>query len=128
LFPSLSASREQARENLCRRNLRRLDLATAEYALHQRRLPDAVTWPIDLLPSLEENAGTEKSKFGQDVFSSPRPGLLTCPSHRSLEIAAQNAETGHYVLIVDRTARVAAQDLTWRFRDRELRIPDDQRQ
>lgn len=128
LLPSLANSRENARANLCRRNLRRLDLATADFVLHQRRLPDSVTWPVDLLPNLEENAGSDKSKFGQDVFSVPRPGLLTCPSHMNLSNGAETLETSHYVLIVDRNKRPLAADLVWSFRDREVRPPADKLQ
>jgi hypothetical protein len=128
LLPSLAVSRENARANLCRRNLRRLDLTAADYMETQRRLPDAQSWPIDLLPRLQELVGTEKTKFGANIFTAPIPDVLTCPSQLSQRPAALHPQTSHYVLIVDRDPRTPWSSTTWRFRDREMNPPAESAQ
>ena len=126
LLPSLVVSREHARSNLCGRNLRRLDLAMADYisSKNPRQLPASASWPVTLLPRLQDYAGVERQSLGQDIFRIPRPILLTCPSHMYIRRGAAPDQRAHYELIVDRTLPRDEQITSWRFRDRAIDVDD----
>jgi len=128
LLPMLPASREAARANLCRYNLRQLDLATIEYIQNLRRLPDAATWPTELLPELVEKQTTSRLKLGMDIFTMPRPRLLTCPSHPNATERDPKKQTGEYVLVVDRNQPVPLNQMKWQYRDRVSEPPADKTQ
>ncbi len=113
-----------ARENLCRRNLRWLDQATKFYVDHHRRVPEGVIWPVELLPRLQDQVGREKHRAAIDVFTMDRPMFLTCPSRTKDVTSEDQLQTAHYELVIDRDKRIHWNELTWRFRDRPLEIPD----
>lgn len=126
LLPMLPASRERARANLCRYNLRQLDLATRQHILNFRRLPDAITWPTELLPELLESTTPERLKLGLRVFEMSRPRLLTCPSHPNATERDPNKQTSLYVLVIDRNQNRPIDEMKWNYRDRVAEPPADE--
>ncbi len=123
LLPALASSRETARSNVCRLNLRRLDSACEDYVMSQRKLP-SVAWPVELLPRLNSLAGNHQLKMSGEMLTGDRPVVLTCPSHLYIRDEPSRFHSPHYVLIADRTQRKPANQLSWRFRDRSIDDPD----
>ena len=123
LLPALPASRDTARANLCRRNLGALHQLTSDYLITHQRLPNAATWPVDLLPRLQFR-GTGQQR--NDVFSMARPSYLTCPARVDPARAADEAEPSHYTLIVDRVARRGQAAPMWSYRDAPVDLAPDQ--
>ncbi len=123
LLPALVSSRELARENLCRRNLRRMYLAAKENGSAIARATTAKNtngdsqkraWTIVLLSELNIEA----------KLNEPRPHTLTCPS-RPLDNDLPPAEQiSHYMATV---AIGSNFNVAWAFRDRELEIPPSRR-
>ncbi|MCA9151664.1 MAG: DUF1559 domain-containing protein [Planctomycetales bacterium] len=130
LLPALASSRENARSNICRRNLRRLDLATIQYAEIYQRLPDAVTWPDELLTYLRTQSDGDrlpsKEAAVNFTFQFPRPPVFTCPSQLTHQQSKLADNAAHYELIVDRSKQKSWQETNWKFRDRELAPPPQQ--
>jgi hypothetical protein len=127
LLPALSASRDTARANLCRRNLRWMDLATRDYLDAQQRLPNALTWPYDLLARYQDGLGSNRRPSGLTAVTTPRPMILTCPARPN--VAAQDGTTQpvHYTLVVDRDQPSRSHRATWKYRDRPLVIDEAER-
>lgn len=124
LLPALASSRESARANLCRRNLRRLDLSAIELELSGAPPTD---WPTRVLREVPSD--------GNDSYESlhmPRPYQLTCPSRPNEVI--KKWYYGHYVRIYHSQYLAFQANSTnsnrtseWIFGDRELDIPPEER-
>jgi hypothetical protein len=134
LLPSLPASREAARANLCGRRLHWLDLATNAYIAkqsrlqrHLRGLPDHIAWPTELLSELQTQAGVERHAPGVDVFAMARPMYLTCPSRPDVKQIDGKPQLTHYTLVVDRQEGKRWEQAKWKYRDAPLDPDHDKR-
>jgi hypothetical protein len=125
LLPALPASRETARANLCRRNLRGLHQLTQEFVKSQHRLPDAATWPVDLLPRLQYQSGDRRHV---DVFTMRRPSYLTCPARVTATPVHGQTEPSNYEFIVDRDLVHRSQPSVWSYRDLPADLPESAQQ
>jgi hypothetical protein len=124
LLPALSTSRDSARANLCRRNLRWLDLSARDYVDAHQKLPSALTWPHDILSYFGPGYGNERRPTGVMVVTMPRPIFYTCPARSDIGDRAGEIQPIHYALIVDRNQNVHSNRMTWKFRDRALVVDD----
>ena len=125
LLPAMVVSRDAAREDLCRRNLRWLDQAAQEYIESHRELPGEVTWTADLLPYLMGQVGQDKHRVGFEIFKMPRPMYLTCPSRPDITPVDGVPQAAHYTMVIDPHKHARPVDRTWRFRDRPLERSED---
>jgi prepilin-type N-terminal cleavage/methylation domain-containing protein len=110
LFPAVQATRERARESVCKNNLHQLNTALSHYAESHKQLPkvnprDRVGgWTIEILPYIEEVPLREKIKPGTAIVDAPDylwqpPQIFRCPMRTTLDEAPATAmESGHYVL------------------------------
>jgi hypothetical protein len=121
LLPALAASRDTARANICRRNLRSLDLTMHDFIAGQGQLPSALTWPYELLRYYESPTGRALPPKLNDAVQ-PRPVFYTCPARSDIGANAGDIQPMHYALVVDRNERVHANRAEWKFRDRPLVI------
>jgi len=77
LLPAVQASREKARETVCRNNLHQLNLAVAHYAEAHKRLPAPNPsglvggWTIEILPFLEETNLRDEIQSGIAISDAP---------------------------------------------------------
>ena len=119
LVPALNSSRESARENLCRKNLRRMFVASETHWMKAPTVKafgttkaDLDSWPIAVLRGLNEKPQKDGS----------RPGTLTCPSRPADYAMPAGHQVSHYAatIFLKRTEPVNAR---WMFRDRELDLP-----
>ena len=127
LLPAMPASREAARANLCRRNLRWLDLATIDYIERKRELPE-VSWPVDLLYRLQDPVDRARHRQDKDIFRMSRPMFMTCPSRGDTATSDNPLEqTSHYTLVIDRDPRIRRDRVRWKYRDRPMSLPKKER-
>lgn len=125
LLPAMVVSRDVAREDLCRRNLRWLDQAAQEYIEGHRELPNEVTWTADLLPYLMGKAGEDKHRVGFEIFKVRRPMYLTCPSRPDIARVDGIPQTAHYTMVIDPDKHERSVDRNWRFQDRPLQLSEE---
>lgn len=129
LLPGLDVSREEARMNVCSRNVRRFDLATAQYlaARNVHRLTSAGSWPTTLRPYLEQLIGVPHKALGQEILTAPRPVYLTCPSHMyQPPLTVDNVEVCHYVLVSSDAKPGKPGAGQWYFQDQMLNAPPNE--
>lgn len=125
LLPTLPASRETSRANLCRFNLRKIDLTTRIYIDDHQRLPDTRTWPVELLPQLLEANSSGRLQLGMAIFEMPRPWVLTCPSHPNATEKVPAKQTNLYTFVIDRNQRLPQNQMKWHYRDRAPKTPPE---
>ncbi len=118
LLPILPASRETSRANLCRFNLRKIDLTTRLYIDDHQRIPDTSTWPVELLPQLLDANTSGRLQLGMAIFEMPRPWVLTCPSHPNATEKVPAKQTNLYTFVIDRDQRLPQNQMKWHYRDR----------
>ena len=94
LLPAVQMVRESARRTTCLNNLKQISLAVQNYHDAQRKIPPArgadtyLTWPVYILPQLEEDAHFEqfdlKLPYAEQNIEAIQRGLdvFTCPSRR----------------------------------------------
>jgi hypothetical protein len=127
LLPALPASREAARANLCRGNLRQLDLFTRDYIEHQRALlphlrnvPQHFTWASEFTLHMLSKPGRRSQDRVIDVFTMPRPVKLTCPSQPDLLPTPGVPQAAHYTLVIDWAENRRWDQTRWKYRDTPL--------
>jgi len=94
LLPAVQMVRESARRTTCLNNLKQISLAVQNFHDAQRRIPPArgadtyLTWPVYILPQLEEDAHFEqfdlKLPYAEQNIEAIQRGLevFSCPSRR----------------------------------------------
>jgi type II secretory pathway pseudopilin PulG len=102
LYPALQAARERARATTCQNNMRQLLTAMRLFLDASNYPPTQNTWPVELLPWLEEKDTLSTIRDGRGNV--PRPSVFACPSHPDYRDVAANVETNLYVLVVWRLA------------------------
>ena len=113
LFPALQSSRQRALEIECKNNLHQLDLAVAQFAETQKRLPGPGAngfvggWSIDILPFLEQINLQARVTPGSPIakasdFLLRQPPMFRCPMRSVYDVPAANTmDQAHYVLSLD---------------------------
>jgi prepilin-type N-terminal cleavage/methylation domain-containing protein len=111
LLPAVQASRERARESVCKNNLHQLNTALAHYAEAQRKLPPANAadmmggWAIEILPYLEESNLEREIPRGVAIAAAPAglrepPVIFQCPVRAALDDPSSlEMRPAHYVFV-----------------------------
>lgn len=111
LIPAVQASREKAREAVCKNNLHQLNLAVAQYVQANKKLPAANPpeviggWTIKILPFIEQADLEESIRYGMPVAEAPdhllrAPVVFRCPARGARDDHPEGAmQPGHYVLV-----------------------------
>lgn len=111
LLPAVQAAREKAREAVCKNNLHQLNLALADFATTNKRLPaqnqpDLVGgWTIEILPFLEQSNLEQRVLYGAAISEAPdyllkSPRVLRCPMRESFgDHQGTSMQAGHYVFV-----------------------------
>ena len=90
LLPAVQSARRKALETQCKNNLHQINLAIAQYAEANKRLPGPVSngliggWTIDVLPYLDQKNLWDRTTPGNPVGTAPddllrEPRILCCP-------------------------------------------------
>jgi type II secretory pathway pseudopilin PulG len=111
LLPAIQASREKAREMVCKNNVHQLNLAVAQFAQANKKLPAANPpgvvggWTIRILPFVEQADLEESIRYGMPVadaqdFLLRAPAIFRCPAREVRDDRQEGAmQPGHYVLV-----------------------------
>jgi type II secretory pathway pseudopilin PulG len=90
LLPAVQAARRKALETVCKNNLHQINLAIAQYAEANKRLPGPGSngliggWTIDVLPYLDQKNLWDRTTPGNPIVTAPdyllkEPRILCCP-------------------------------------------------
>lgn len=111
LIPAVQASRERARETVCKNNLHQLNLAMGQFVQAHKKLPAANPpevvggWTIKILPFVEQGDLEESIRAGMLIADSPghllrAPAIFRCPAREARDDNPAGAmQPGHYVLV-----------------------------
>jgi Tfp pilus assembly protein PilE len=111
VLPAVQSAREKSRETVCRNNLHQLNLALANFAETNRRLPAQNSpetlggWTIEILPFVEQSDLEQKVHHGNAIEDAPEfllkpPLVFRCPVRESMaDLDVQRMHPGHYVLV-----------------------------
>lgn len=124
LLPALVGSREEARANLCRKNLRRMFVAAESREVLRSPLAAALNQPrADSDPTRTWPVLLARELHGKVDAEGPRPSTLTCPSRPlDLDLPPVQQKSHYAAVVVWNKADLRA---SWTFRDRELEIRAD---
>jgi type II secretory pathway pseudopilin PulG len=111
LLPAVQSARTKALEAECKNNLHQVNLAVADFAETNKRLPGPGSpglvggWTIDVLPLLEQNNLRDRVTPGGPIASAPddllrQPRIFRCPGRSGSAVtAAGTMDDAHYVLV-----------------------------
>jgi prepilin-type N-terminal cleavage/methylation domain-containing protein len=111
LFPAVQSARTRALETECKNNLRQLNLAVADFAESNKRLPGPGSpgliggWAIDVLPFLEQQNLRDRVSPGGPIVSAPddllrQPRVFRCPVRSGIDPPAAGVmDDAHYVFV-----------------------------
>lgn len=111
LLPAVQSARARAQETVCRNNLHQMNLAVAQFAELNKRIPDAVPpgvlggWTVDILPILEQKTLWQGIPIGRPVAEAdetllPAPQLYRCPMRWGRDQDSDDTMAAvHYVLV-----------------------------
>lgn len=110
LIPAVQASREKARETVCKNNLHQLNLAVGQFVHAHKKLPAANPpevvggWTVKILPFVEQGDLEESIRDGMLIADAPdqllrAPAIFRCPAREARDDNPEGAmQPGHYVL------------------------------
>lgn len=113
LIPAVQATRERARETVCKNNLHQLNLAVAMFSSAHKALPKpGVTgqvsgWMVEILPFIEQNNLKDGISGGMSISSVPQvlyrpPSIFNCPRREVIDRTPESQiQPGHYALHTD---------------------------
>lgn len=124
-LPAVQSIRMQARETVCKNNLRQLGLAMTMYLEVAKPTPPARKgfaegWAIELLPFMEQS--NQRESLGRNVrlddvglAGSKLPRILRCPVRASFEPqVVDNIPVAHYVMVTSKKPWPDSDEYIWR--------------
>jgi type II secretory pathway pseudopilin PulG len=108
LLPAVQASRERARETVCKNNVHQLEIAINLFRETHRRLPDSAGprqiggWSFEVLPFLGASNLYDDYLVGTPIADAPaslfrQPAVMRCPSRTAFNDDSSEVNCSHFV-------------------------------